>query len=151
MNGGYGRITNISRTAKVTPELTFIDISPVKTTVYANNVQVGLIDYAAMATTGVKMEINLTQDMQGMGIGSKIFSTAVEEASVFEANWVKSSIYGTDGSSQNLIQYNKAIQNGSSPTEAAWSTWSGNQAKINGFNSVNVQPVQSGIKATFIK
>ena len=86
MNGGYGRITNISRTAKVTPELTFIDISPVKTTVYANNVQVGLIDYAAMATTGVKMEINLTQDMQGMGIGSKIFSTAVEEASVFEAN-----------------------------------------------------------------
>ena len=149
MYGGYGRVTNVSRAAKTTPKLTFTDTSPTTTWVHANNTQVGLINYAGGA---VKMEINLSQDMQGMGIGSKIFSTAVEDASAFEANWVKSSsLYPETSASKNLIQYNNAIQNGASPTEAAWSTWSGNQAKINGFNSVNVQPMQNGIKATFTK
>jgi RHS repeat-associated protein len=149
MNGGYGRVTNVSRAVKATPELIFTETSPTTTWVHANNTQVGLINYAGSA---VKMEINLSQDMQGMGIGSKIFGAAVEDASVFEANWVKSSsLYPETGMSNNLIQYNNAIQKGASATEAAWSTWSGNQAKINGFNSVNVQPMQNGIKATFTK
>lgn len=81
-----------------------------------------------------------------------IFSAAVEEVPVFEAKWVKSSVlYPETGMSNNLIQYNNAIQKGLSPTEVTWSTWSGNQAKANGFNSVNVQPMQNGIKATFTK
>ncbi|WP_228428608.1 DUF6443 domain-containing protein [Chryseobacterium daecheongense] len=158
MFGGYGRVANVSRAVNVsgavknTPELIFTDISPVKTIVHANNIQVGIIDYAGMASTGVKLEINLAKDMQGMGIGSKIFSTAVEEASVFEANWVKSSrLYPETGMSNNLIQYNNAVQKGLSTTEAAWSTWSGGQAKINGFNNVTVKPMENGIKATFTK
>jgi RHS repeat-associated protein len=149
MYGGYGRVTNVSRAVKATPELIFTDTSPTTTWVHANNTQVGLIDYAGSA---VKMEINLSKDMQGMGIGSKIFSTAVEDASAFEANWVKSSsLYPETGMSNNLIQYNNAIQKGASTTEAAWSTWSGGQAKVNGFNNVNVQSMQNGIKATFTK
>ncbi|MDH6254461.1 hypothetical protein M2347_004188 [Chryseobacterium sp. H1D6B] len=148
MFGGYGRVTNVSRAIKATPEVIFTETSPIKTVAYSSNTQVGVIDYAGSA---VKIEINLSKDMQGMGIGSKIFSTAVEDASAFEANWVKSINLYQKGISDNLIQYNNAIQKGASPTEAAWSTWSGNQAKTNGFNSVNVQPMQNGIKATFSK
>ncbi|WP_394337918.1 RHS repeat-associated core domain-containing protein [Chryseobacterium nematophagum] len=148
MYGGYGRVSNVSRAVKTTPKVIFTETSPTKTVVYSSNVQVGVIDYAGSA---VKMEINLSKDMQGMGIGSKIFSTAVEDASAFEANWVKSADLYQKGMSDNLIQYNNAIQKGASTTEAAWSTWSGGQARANGFNSVNVQPMQNGIKATFTK
>jgi hypothetical protein len=148
MYGGYGRVSNVSRAAKVTPEVKFSNTPSPITSAYVNGTQVGVIDYSGSAVT---MEINLSKDMQGMGIGSKIFSTAVEGETAFEATWVKSDIYGIDGVSQNLIQYNNAIQKGATPTEAAWSTWSGNQAKINGFNNVNVQPIQNGIKANFTK
>jgi len=121
----------------------------VATFTYVNRREVGLIDYSGSV---VRIEINLPKDMQGMGIGSKIFSTAVEGESAFEAQWVQSTkLYGETGASQNLIQYNNAIQKGASTTEAAWSTWSGSQVKANGFNSVNVQPIQNGIKAIFTK
>ncbi|WEK69557.1 MAG: hypothetical protein P0Y62_17270 [Candidatus Chryseobacterium colombiense] len=146
---GYGRITNVSRAVKATPEVLFSEGPSPITHVYVNRTQVGLIDHRGSV---MKMEINLSKDMQGMGIGSKIFSTAVEGESAFEANWIRSSsLYPETGMSDNLIQYNNAIQKRLSPTEAAWSTWSSNQAKSHDFNSVNVQPMQNGIKATFIK
>ncbi len=149
MNGGYGRVTNVSKAVEVTPEVNFSNTPSPITSAYVNGTQVGIIDYSGSA---VKIEINLSNDMQGMGIGSKIFNTAVEGETAFEAQWVQSTkLYGETGASQNLIQYNNAIQKGASPTEAAWSTWSGNQAKRNGFNNVNVQPMQNGIKATFTK
>lgn len=53
----------------------------------------------------------IPKDMQGMGIGTKIFSTAVEGETSFEAQWVQSTkLYGETGASKNLIQYNNAIQ-----------------------------------------
>ncbi|RKS97292.1 DUF6443 domain-containing protein [Chryseobacterium defluvii] len=149
MYGGYGRVTNVSKAVKVTPEVKFSNTPSPITSAYVNGKQVGVIDYSGSA---VRMEINLSKDMQGMGIGSKIFSTAVEGETAFEAQWVQSTkLYGETGASKNLIQYNNAIQSGASPTEAAWSTWSGSQAKANGFNNVSVQPMQNGIKATFTK
>jgi hypothetical protein len=51
--------------------VTFVDISPVKTIAHVGNTQVGLIDYAAMSTTGVKLEVNLATEMQGMELDLK--------------------------------------------------------------------------------
>lgn len=119
-----------------------------RTWAYVDNEAVGFFDYSFDGS--VKIELNLPQSLQGKGVGTKIFNMAVQDASTFHATWVESSIYDS-GISDNLLQYNIGIRNGLNPTQAAWSTWSGKQAQLNGFNSVKVSPIDNGIKATFSK
>jgi len=109
--------------------------------------------YEYSTTKGLEFDLNIPKDLQNKGMGSKIFEDAMKStgADKFTASWVRSSGYET-GASVNLNKYNEAIKSGLSETEAAWSTWSGGQAKKYGFKNVSVVPLRDGgIQATFTK
>jgi len=99
----------------------------------------------------VAISINLPKSAQGKGFGAAIFREAVDGVDNFKALWVKSDIYDT-GQSINLQRYNYWVdEKGLSPEAAAWKTWSGQQAKANGFKSVEVSSVENGVQAVFKK
>jgi RHS repeat-associated protein len=100
---------------------------------------------------GWRIEINLPEKYQGLGIGSEIFKREVANSfrSDFHAMWVKSSIY-TTGISDNLKTFNKWVAKGLTNNEAAWKTWTGIQAQKAGYNSVKVSVLENGnVNATF--
>jgi RHS repeat-associated protein len=108
--------------------------------------------YTNTAEKGLQMEINIPKQLQGLGYGAKFFAEAVKEseADLFTATWVKSPIYES-GSSVNLTKYQSALKNGATAEEAAFKTWSGQQARIHGFKNVTVKEIENGIEATFHK
>jgi RHS repeat-associated protein len=110
--------------------------------------QVGFFRYSAEA--GLELEINLSKNLQGNGIGTRIFDWAMSEtgASKFTATWVRADIY-EGGISLNLAQYEKNIALKMTPEQAAWNTWSGQQAKRHGFTNVQVTSIKNGIQAVF--
>ena len=109
--------------------------------------------YTYSNSKGLELSLNIVEEYQSMGLGSKIFKEAMEEkgATVFTATWVKKDIYAT-GQSINLDQYTKALGQGMSKEAAAFSTWSGIQAKANGLTKTVVKELENGgIEAAFTK
>ncbi len=108
--------------------------------------------YEFSESKGLQMDLNVPAELQGKGLGTKIFKEALKttKADKFTAKWIESSEYA-NGSSINLQRFYNAIKNGASETEAAWSTWSGGQAQAAGFNKVTVQRIGNGVEATFTK
>ncbi|WP_378175191.1 hypothetical protein [Aquimarina sp. SS2-1] len=93
----------------------------------------------------LNIEINLPKELKGKGIGSVIFKEAVDGVYSFKALWKKSKrLYPEKGMSDNLAEYYKNIKNKMSKTDAAWNTWSGRQAKKNGFNKAVVNELEDG-------
>ena len=90
--------------------------------------------------------------MQGKGLGTQIFKDALNttNANKFIAKWIIGSDY-ENGSSVNLQKFYDAIKNHATDEEAAFSTWSGKQAREAGFNKVTVRRIDGGIEATFTK
>ena len=97
------------------------------------------------------MDLNIPSDLQGKGLGSAIFKDAIKStnAKKFTATWIKSLDY-ENGSSINLQRYNNALKT-MSPEQAAWETWSGQQAKQFGLKNVSIRQLKSGVEATFTK
>ncbi|QYS87785.1 hypothetical protein JJC03_03730 [Flavobacterium oreochromis] len=105
---------------------------------------------------GLQIDLNIPKRLQGLGYGSKFFSEALKEteAEMFTATWVRSSIYESTtstGSSVNLTRYEAALKNGATQEQAAFKTWSGQQAAKHGFKSVTVREIENGIEATFTR
>lgn len=100
----------------------------------------------------MSIEINLDEELQGMGLGAKIFDRGMEDtfADIFKGTWVESPIY-KNGISDNLVQYRKGLAEGLSKDKAAWNTWSGRQANKHGFKHVTVTDIENGVQATFTK
>ncbi|WP_052600089.1 RHS repeat-associated core domain-containing protein [Aureispira sp. CCB-QB1] len=121
------------------------------TRIYHSGIQIGEHTWNPK-TSSVNIEINLPEHLQGKGIGKEIFKDAVEDVNQFNAQWVKSDrLYPEKGMSDNLIQYNKNIENKMTPEAAAWNTWSGRQAKENGFTTVKVTATENGVNAVFTR
>ena len=105
---------------------------------------------------GLELDLRIPKDLQKQGFGTKIFTDAVNStnAKKFTATWIESENYST-GSSVNLERYKAAVEGGASETEAAWQTWSGQQAKKAGFTHVEIKVLNSklakGVQATFTK
>lgn len=110
--------------------------------------------YSHTVENGLELDLNIPSNLQGRGFGSQIFSDAVQatNANKFTATWVKSAEY-EGGSSVNLKQFWEARKAGKSEVEAAWSTWSGQQARNSGFTNVTVEYTNggTGVKAIFTK
>jgi len=117
---------------------------------YAQNELLGHYSYSG--NKGLELDLNIPKNLQGQGLGAKIFKQAIEttKASKFTATWIRSEMYA-NGSSINLQRFYDAIKGGASESDAAWSTWSGGQAKINGFKNVSVKYLPQGIEATLTK
>lgn len=115
---------------------------------YVGNEAVGF--YEAGLDGVVSMELNLPKNLQAQGYGTEMFKAAVEDSHTIKALWVEGDIYES-GISDNLMEFRNNINSGMSSTESAWNTWTGRQAKANGFNQVNVENVDNGVKATFTR
>jgi hypothetical protein len=109
-------------------------------------------NYSYSRTKGLELDLNIPKELQGKGLGSKIFETAVKttKADKFTAKWIMDSGY-EGGMSTNLKDFYGAIKGGAKDAEAAFSTWSGQQAKAAGFKNVVVQRIGNGVEATFTK
>ena len=110
--------------------------------------------YSHSAESGLELDLNIPKDLQSKGFGTQIFSDAVQatRANKFTATWVQSAGY-EGGASANLKQFWEARKAGKSEVDAAWSTWSGQQARNNGFTNVTVEYTNggTGVKAVFTK
>jgi hypothetical protein len=107
--------------------------------------------YEYTKANGLELDLNIPSQLQGKGLGTKIFSDALMStgAKKFTATWIKSENYAT-GSSINLQRYESALTN-STAQQAAWKTWSGQQAAANGFKNVSVRNLSNGVEAVFTK
>lgn len=92
----------------------------------------------------VSIELNIPEKFKKLGLGTMAFSEAVKNASVFKGLWVTNhKIYkDNNGMSENLSQYREGLAKGLSSEQAAWGTWSGQQAQKNGFKHVQVSDVK---------
>ncbi|TCC87295.1 hypothetical protein EZ428_21575 [Pedobacter frigiditerrae] len=108
--------------------------------------------YSYSADKGLELDLYIPKNLQGKGLGTKIFETAINTTKTdkFTAKWITSVEYET-GSSVNLQTFYNSLKNKLTESEAAFSTWSGKQAKAAGFNNVEVKRIGNGIEATFTK
>jgi hypothetical protein len=116
---------------------------------YYNGEQIGYIQAENNYTFSASF--NIPEEYQGLGLGSEMFKRGVRELgySDFAAEWVKKDMY-KGGMSTNLKMFNEAKAKGLTDTEAAWETWTGQQAKNAGYNAVKVTLLKNGdVKAVF--
>jgi hypothetical protein len=118
-----------------------------KTWAYVDGNAIGFYEMKGGAMT---LELNIPNKMKGQGLGTQVFKDAVDELDKFKGKWVRSDIY-EKGISDNLLEYNQNISAGMSKSNAAWNTWTGRQAKSNGFNNVTITPTENGVDVLFTK
>jgi len=90
----------------------------------------------------VEFDINIEEKFRGMGYGSGIIDEAFQvwgdQIKGIKSTWTTSEYYKATGKSDNLIAFNKAIADGLTPEEAAFSTWTGTIAKDKGFDKAAI-------------
>ncbi len=117
-----------------------------------NHLDMGYYEYSK--ENGLFFDINVPKMYQNFRIGSAAFSQAMKEynPTKLEASWLEGSNY-EGGMSINLKQYREAKDKGLGKEDAAWSTWTGIQAKLYGFDHVEVTEKKNGkgVSAVFTK
>ncbi|SEE29519.1 RHS repeat-associated core domain-containing protein [Tenacibaculum sp. MAR_2010_89] len=131
-----------------TPDINYSDGIGSRIWAYVDKSAIGFFENKLDGS--VTIELNIPGNLQGKGIGSSVFSEAVDGVDNFTAVWVRSDIYKS-GISDNLVQYQTGISNGLSSSKAAWGTWTGYQASNNGFTKALVKEIKNGITVDFSK